>query len=218
MTKDKTGEFAITPDDGLPKGVTILSRDDLLAAREVCENLDPALLAGEVEGVEFDQRCFSAFLKNLVLGSGLFVVTILILKSIIEFWTSVIAFLVLAYFLLNVCIAFRAVAVTLTWRAWLIFSPGSIVWIRTSFWKTEKSEFALDGITGITNGHVNGGGDAERGLYVTFHSGKHGPLLHNCDRAGLCAWAARRLREALPPGDVEFIDVDDPDTLPKHVD
>ena len=201
---------AMTKSDGMPKGVRILGGDDLLALKKVRANVDPALLAAASRGIEFDQRCLFALIYNSAMGSIILVAAIMVFREIIDYWATIVSITVAALLAACLLALLHSLAIVLTWRAWFIFSPGSVVWIRTSFWKTEKKEFSLDEISGITNGYANGGGDVERALYIQTRSEKSGALLHDCGRTGLCAWAARQLLDALEPRKAQFITVDAP--------
>ena len=192
----------------LPDGVKLLDKGKLSSLVDRAPGIQSSPHdASEIWGVECDQRCFSAFLLNatMALLCGVFAVCLVYYmwqNRAPDFWVSCFA-------LLGIAGALRllySVAVTLTWRVWLTFVPGKILWFRKSCWRKETKVMDIAAIEAVFHVCPNGGGPKERALSVRLAGNERVELLYDCDRAGLCAWMAQRILERTAPRAVQFVD------------
>ena len=123
---------------------------------------------GAAWGVEFHRRRWGAVLKSLVLALLHSLPLLVAARLALHYrgagpgWLYVLGGLSSIFCLLGLIAQLKALAVGLTWRSRLIFSPGHLLWQRRSVLKVESRVFDLADLTGLAVVRQVGGPRGEK--------------------------------------------------------
>lgn len=163
-------------------------------------------------GAEFDQRDFLGGLKSFC-GLVLYSLPLLVTARLLwhfrsappPVWAWAAAGLIALFCGGGLLIHAGAMIDILTWRAWLIFSPGRIIWRRRSLIKCRVLIFAFSDILGLSLVFQHGQTRLRLKYRREDGSDASEELVREPGRAGRAAlWAADLILDALAPRTVPF--------------